>query len=124
MPAEFSPDGKGIKLKTFPQDYIISLCGVVVRCSCVKPKVPGLSPIPLFLSFLLFFPFFVLLFSINLYINNCYLMKCNKQQEKYCVSREKIIHRILNIIDKQSEFLSFPTIYCEKTRVDNHLIIF
>ena len=27
-------------------------------------------------------------------------------------------------VDKQSEFLSFPTIYCGKTRVDNHLIIF
>ena len=28
-------------------------------------------------------------------------------------------------MDKQSEFLSsFPTIYCGKTRVDNHLIIF
>ena len=58
LPAEFSPDEKGIKLKTFPQDYVISLCGVVVRCSCVKPKVPGSSPIPLFFPFLLFFPFF------------------------------------------------------------------
>ena len=27
-------------------------------------------------------------------------------------------------MDKQSEFLSFPTIYCGKTRVDNHLIIY
>ena len=27
-------------------------------------------------------------------------------------------------VDKQSEFLSFPTIYCGKTKVDNHLIIF
>ena len=27
-------------------------------------------------------------------------------------------------MDKQSECLSFPTIYCGKTRVDNHLIIF
>ena len=25
-------------------------------------------------------------------------------------------------MDKQSEFLSFPTIHCGKTRVDNHLI--
>ena len=27
-------------------------------------------------------------------------------------------------MDKQSEFRSFPTIYCRKTRVDNHFIIF
>ena len=38
-----------------------------------------------FLSFF-FFPFFVLLFSINIYLNNCYLIKCNRQQEKYRVS--------------------------------------
>ena len=29
-----------------------------------------------------------------------------------------------NYMDKQSEFLLFPTIYCGKTRVDNYLIIF
>ena len=34
----------------------------------------------------------------------------------YCVYREDM--------DKQFEFLSFPTIYCGKTKVDNHLIIF
>ena len=38
--------GKDIKLKTFPQAYLISLCGVVVRNSCVWPKVPGSSPNP------------------------------------------------------------------------------
>ena len=27
-------------------------------------------------------------------------------------------------MDKQSEFLSFPTIYCGKTGIDNHSIIF
>ena len=27
-------------------------------------------------------------------------------------------------MDKQSEFLSFPTTYCRKTGIDNHLIIF
>ena len=27
-------------------------------------------------------------------------------------------------MDKQSEFLSFPSIYCGKTGIDNHLIIF
>ena len=30
----------------------------------------------------------------------------------------------IKYIDKLSECLSFPTIYCRKTRVDNHLIIF
>ena len=44
-----------------------------------------------------------------------------KQQEKYRVSRERYY---VKYIDKPSEFLSFPTIYCGKTRVDNHLIIF
>ena len=110
---------KGIKLKTFPEGYVISLCGVVVRCSHVEPKVSGSSfPFPFFSCF------FVLLFSINIQLNNCYLIKCNKQRKKYCFSREKIVHRILNIniyIKYNSEFLSFPTIYCGKTRVDNHL---
>ena len=62
-------------------------------------------------------------FSINMYLNNRYLIKCNKQKEKYCVCRAKIVLNIL-YMDKQSEFLSFPTMYCGKTRVDNHLIIF
>ena len=65
-----------------------------------------------------FFPLFELLFSVNIYLNNCYLIKCNKQKEKYQVSREKIVHCVLNIfVDKQSEFQSFPTIYCGKTGV-------
>ena len=51
-------------------------------------------------------------------------MKYNEQQEKYRDFREKIERRILNIWIKQFEFLSFPTIYCGKTRVDNHLISF
>ena len=85
----------------------------------------GSSPTQLFFFLLSFFPIFVLLFSINIYLNNCYLIKRNKQQEKYDVSREKIVHLILNnYMDKQSEFPSFPTIYCGKTEVDNHLIIF
>ena len=68
--------------------------------------MPGSSPTELFFSFFLFFPFFVLLFSINIYLNNCYLIKRNKQQEKYDVSREKIVQLILNnFVDKQSEFL-------------------
>ena len=49
----------------------------------------------LFPSFF-FFPFIVLLFSINIQLNNCYLMKCNKQQEKYRASSENIAHHIFN----------------------------
>ena len=45
----------------------------------------------------------MLLFSIIIYLNDCNLKKYNKQEDKYRVSREKILHRILNI------FLSFPT---------------
>ena len=45
--------GKDIKLTTFPHGYVISLCGVVVRCSHVDYKVPGSSPTQFF-----FFPFF------------------------------------------------------------------
>ena len=33
--------GKGIKWKTFPNDYAASLCGVVVGCSRVESTVPG-----------------------------------------------------------------------------------
>ena len=85
----------------------------------------GSSPTQLFFFLLSFLPIFVLLFSINIYLNDCYLIKRNKKQEKYHVSREKIVHLILNnYMDKQSEFPSFPTIYCGKTEVDNHLIIF
>ena len=81
-----------------------------------------LSTLSFFPSFFFVFGFFVLLFSINIYLNNCYLIKYNEQQEKYRDFREKIERRILNIWIKQFEFLSFPTIYCGKTRVDNHLI--
>ena len=97
----------------------------MVKCSCVDSKVPGSNSTELFIPSFFFFPFFVLLFSINIYLNNCYLIKRNKKQEKYHVSREKIVHLILNnFMDKQSEFPSFPTIYCGKTEDDNHLIIF
>ena len=63
-----------------------------------------------FFSFLLslfFFPFFVLLYSIN--ISNCYSIKCNKHQEKYDnrFSREKIVHRILNIWINNLNFYHF-----------------
>ena len=46
LPAEVSPN------------YVISLCGVVVRCSRVEPMVPGSSPSELFFSFFLFFSVF------------------------------------------------------------------
>lgn len=39
--------------------------------------------------------------------NKCYLIKCNKQQEKYCVSRENIVHRILNIWINNLNFYYF-----------------
>ena len=48
------------------KNYVISLCGVVVRCSRVESKVPGSSPTELFIPTFFFFPFFVLLFSINI----------------------------------------------------------
>ena len=35
---------RAIELKTFPLDYVISRCGVLVRCSLVEPKVQGSSP--------------------------------------------------------------------------------
>ena len=83
----------------------------MVRCSRVELKVPGSSPTELFIPSFFFFPFFVLLFSINIQLNNCYLIKCNKQQEKYRVSREKIVHCILKIwINNLNlyHFLQFP----------------
>ena len=102
---------KGIKLRTFPQVYALSLCGIVVRCGRYEPRVPGSSPTQLLFPSFFFFSFFVLLFSMNIYINNCYLIKCNKQQEKYGVSIEEIVHRIslyIKYMDEQSEFLSLP----------------
>ena len=68
----------------------------------------GFTQYLIFFSFFLFcFRFFVLLFSINIYLNNCYLIKCNKQQEKYRFSREKIVHRILNIWINNLNFYHF-----------------
>ena len=60
-----------------------------------------------FFPSLFFFRFFVLSFSMNIQLNNCYLIKCNKQQEKYCVSRENIVHRILNIRINNLNFYYF-----------------
>ena len=59
LPAEVS--GKRYEIKDFSLAYVISLCGVVVRCSRIEPMLPGSSPAVLFFS-----PFFVLLFSINI----------------------------------------------------------
>ena len=105
LPAEVS--WKRNKIQTFPPIYIFSLCGVVIRCSRVERKVQGSSPTEFFIPFFFFFPFFVLLFSINIQLNNWYLIKCNKQQEKYCVSRENIVHRILNIWINNLNFYYF-----------------
>ena len=101
---------EGIQLKTFPQEYVISFSAVVVKCRRVEPKVWGSSRTSILLNsffLLFFFPFFVLLFSINIYLSNYYLIKCNKQQEKYRVSREKIVHRILNIWINNLNFYHF-----------------
>ena len=46
--------GKSIKLKNFPLGFVISLCGVVVRYSIIKLKVPCSS----FTHYLIFFSFF------------------------------------------------------------------
>ena len=64
LPAEVS--WKRNKIKTFPKNYVIRHCGVVVRCSRVKLKVQGSNPTKFFISSFFFFPFFVLLFSINI----------------------------------------------------------
>ena len=69
----------------------------MVRYNRVELKLPGSSPtkyLVFFPSFFLFFPFFVLLFPINMCLNNRDLIKCNKQKEKYRVSRESIVYRI------------------------------
>ena len=66
----------------------------------MESKVPGASPtqyLLFFLSFFLsaFFPvFFCVVVFYNVYLNNCYLIKCYKEQEKYRVSREKVVHRM------------------------------
>ena len=79
----------------------------------VKPKVPASSPTQLFFpSFFFFFVFCVVVFYK--YIPNNILIKCNKQQEKYLVSREKIVHRMLNTgihsINRPVRLLDFWTL--------------
>ena len=84
--------------------------GVVVRYNRVELKVPGSSPakyLVFFPSFFLFFAFFVLLFPINMRLNNCDLIECSKQKEKYRVSRENIVYRIWNIWINNVNFYHF-----------------
>ena len=57
LPAEVS--WKRHEIKDFSQDYVISLCGVVVRCSRVEPMVQGSSPTELFFFLLSFFSRFL-----------------------------------------------------------------
>ena len=101
--------GKRIKLKTFPQGYKNQPLWCSVKVDLRRPNVLGSSPIQyriVFPSFF-FFPVFLLLFSINIYLNNCYLIKFNKEQEKHPVSREKIVHCILNIWINNLNFYHF-----------------
>ena len=66
VPAEVS--WKRNKTKDFSTNlYVISLCGVVVRCNRYEPRVQGSNPTKFLIPFFFFFfPFFVLLFSINI----------------------------------------------------------
>ena len=56
LPAEVSR--KRNQIKDFSQSYVISFCGVVVRCSRVEPMVPDSSPSELFFPFFLSFSVF------------------------------------------------------------------
>ena len=51
--------GESFMEKALPLSYVFSLCGVVVKCSPVGPKVPGSSP-----TQLSFFPSFFFGFSV------------------------------------------------------------
>ena len=97
-------------------------CGTYIYSS-IKPKLQRSSPT----QYLIFFSFFVLfcllicavVFYKYLYLKNCYLIKCiNKQQEKYHVSREKIVHCILNIwINNLNFYHLLQFTYCEKSEL-------
>ena len=56
LPEEVSR--KSHEIKDFSQNYVISFCGVVVRCSRGEPTVPRSSPTKFFFSFFLFFSVF------------------------------------------------------------------
>ena len=86
----------------------------------VRPSIEIIkSALPFFPFLFCFVCLFVLLFSINIYLNICYLIKCiNKQQAKYRVSREKIVHRILNIwINNLNFYHLLQFTYCEKSEL-------
>ena len=80
---------------------------VVVRCGRVEPKVRVRLLYNAFFPFSFFSPLLCVVISIHIYLNNCYLIKCNKQQEEYRVSREEIAHRILNIWVNNLNFYHF-----------------
>ena len=118
--------GKGIKWKTFPDNFVISLCGVVVRCSRVKSEVPGSSPTEFFIPAFCFFPFFVncVVVFYKYIAKQLLLNKVQQTARKVLCFQRKYRAPYFKYMDKQTEFLLFPTIYCGKPRVDNHLIIF
>ena len=63
LPAEVSwKRNKIIKSRLFLQNYVISLCGVVVRCSCVEPKVQCSNPTEFFIPSFFFSVFCVVVF--------------------------------------------------------------
>ena len=57
LPAEVS--WKRNKMKDFSQNYVMILCGVVVKCSRVESKVLGSSPPELFIPCFFFFSVFL-----------------------------------------------------------------
>ena len=86
-----------------------------------EPKVPRSSPAHL-LSFFFFSVFVCLVFSSLFVLLFLYKYVSAINSKKSNVFPEKRWY--IKYMDKQSEFLSFPTIYYGKTRVDNYLIIF
>ena len=93
--------GKGIKLKNFPPSASVVQwysTGVSNQKCRVRVLLNNLS---------FFFSFFELLVSIKTYLNDRYLIKCNKQQDKYRVPGGKIVHRILNIWINNLNFYHF-----------------
>ena len=92
--------GKGIKLKNFPLQPLWC-SGTVQAC---RTRSAGFESYSITC---LFFSFFELLVSIKTYLNDRYLIKCNKQQDKYRVPGGKIVHRILNIWINNLNFFHF-----------------
>ena len=105
LPAEVS--WKRNKMKDFSYKLRNQFLWCSGQVQSRRVEGAGFESYRIIYSYFLFFPFFVLLFSINIQLNNCYLIKCNKQQEKYRVSREKIVHCILNIWINNLNFYHF-----------------